>query len=97
MECLYSRQFTASQWTRKIQPDLISFDQEGELICNYGGLIITVIAYWYHYRDYDIRIADNCGPLVPVKRDSITYGLAEELTRCMKRKKYDCTFYNNFI
>ena len=53
---------------------------------HYDGLIITVITY---YRGYDIRIADNCGPLVPMKRTSLSYGLAEELTRSIKRKRYD--------
>lgn len=53
---------------------------------HYNGLIITVITY---YRGYDIRIADNCGPLVPVKRTSLSYGLAAELTASMKRKKYN--------
>ena len=53
----------------------------------------------YYIRGYDIRIGDNCGPLVPVTRDSLSYRLAEDLTASMKRKRYTihCSYVSRLL
>ena len=92
MEYFCSRQFIVSQQIRQTQRSMTLFDQEGRCIVTVKIILCLVLTVYtiahIHYRGYDIRIGDNCGPLVPVTRDSLSYRLAEELTAGMKRKKY---------
>ena len=49
---------------------------------------MIIIIMYYNCRGYDIRIGDNCGPLLPVSRDSLSYKVAEDITVGLKRKRY---------